>query len=117
MVRTINTFKQINSRIRRQKTKKTGTDDEAGEDSGGGLCGPRRTDIKAVSSYLKPLKAQMAGLIQNFTQQLQTGSEEQNGGKKVNRRERKGMQVKANYLQPLQKVFPVSYKAQYGFLI
>ena len=61
---------------------------KAGEDCGGGLCGPRRTDIKAVSSYLKALKAQTTGLMQNFTQQLQTGSEKQNGGKKVNKKER-----------------------------
>ena len=49
----------------------------------------RRTDIKVVSSYLKPLKAQMMGLMQYFTEQLQTGSEKQNGGKKINKKERK----------------------------
>jgi len=42
-----------------------------------------------VSSYLKPLKAPMTDLMQYFTQQLQTGSEKQNGGKKINKKERK----------------------------
>ena len=56
---------------------------------GEGYLAPEETDIKAVSSYLKPLKAQMTGLMQYFTQQLQTGSEKQNGGKKINKKERK----------------------------
>ena len=49
----------------------------------------RRTDIRVVSSYLKPLKAQMMGLMQYFTEQPQTSSEKQNGGKKINKKERK----------------------------
>lgn len=51
---------------------------------------PRSTNMKAVSSYLKLLKAQMTGLMQYFTQELQIGSEKQNGAKKkINRREKK----------------------------
>ena len=47
----------------------------------------RRTDIRVVSSYLKPLKAQMMGLMKYFTEQPQTSSEKQNGGKKINKKE------------------------------
>lgn len=36
---------------------------------------PQNYKHKAVSSYLQPLKAQMTGLMQCFTQQLQIGSE------------------------------------------
>ena len=37
---------------------------EAGEDSEWRVHSLRSTNIKAVSSYLKPLKAQMTGLMQ-----------------------------------------------------
>lgn len=54
-------------------------------------------------------------LMQYLTQQLQTGSEEQSGGRKVSREEKeKGMQLKGNYLQPLEKICSVSYKVQYS---
>lgn len=122
-MRTINTFKQINSRIRRQtpkkkKKNKTGTDDESWRGQWRRVMWPQKNRHKSgclhTLNLLKPKwRASCRISLNSFT-----GSEEQNGGKKVNKKEReKKAWAKANYLQPLQKVFPVSYKAlSIGFL-
>lgn len=60
---------KINSRAERQKKIKIKEQKmTAGGDSGLRLYSLRNTNIKEASSYFKPLRAQMTGLMQYFTQ-------------------------------------------------